>query len=92
MHTVKEIQVTISGTVQMVFFRSFAREWAERLSLTGFAENHSDGSVRVVAQGSEASLYTFIKKLHEGPPAASVTNVEVLWREPVQKFDAFSVH
>lgn len=52
------------------------------LSLRGFAENCTDGSVLVLAAGRPAALEELIAWLHSGPPMARVVSVEVESIEP----------
>lgn len=66
----------MTGRVQGVFFRDSTREQARRLELTGYANNMPDGSVEVVACGSEASLDSLANWLESGPPMAKVAGVE----------------
>jgi acylphosphatase len=66
----------VTGRVQGVFFRDSTREQARKLKLTGYANNMPDGSVEVLACGSEASLDELAKWLKAGPPMAKVTGVE----------------
>ena len=87
----KEIECTITGKVQMVMFRDFAQRKARALNLSGTVENGEDGSVRVVAQGDEESLRTFIEHLHKGPFLARVARVVVSWKEPVEAFKDFKI-
>lgn len=67
----------VTGTVQGVGFRWFVGRTARRLGLTGFARNLPDGSVEVVAAGSEAALAELAAALAVGPPAARVRSVDV---------------
>jgi acylphosphatase len=66
----------VTGRVQGVFFRDSTREQARRLKLTGHANNMPDGSVEILACGSEASLDELAKWLGSGPPMARVAGVE----------------
>lgn len=66
----------VKGRVQGVGFRWFVSRRARRLSLVGFARNQEDGSVEVVARGSEAALETLARELAKGPPMAQVSGVE----------------
>ena len=68
----------VTGRVQGVFFRDSTREEARRLRLTGHANNMPDGSVEVVACGTEAALDRLAKWLKSGPPMASVAAVEAI--------------
>jgi len=65
----------VSGKVQGVFFRASARNEAVRLGLHGHARNLSDGSVEVVATGSDEALRELEQWLRKGPPAACVDEV-----------------
>ncbi len=87
----KQVNVTISGKVQGVFFRAFAEEEAEKLRITGWVRNEPSGEVRVVAQGGEAFLKKYLKKLEVGPPLARVDFVAVTWETPEETFDHFDV-
>jgi acylphosphatase len=69
-------QFKVSGRVQGVFFRVSTRDVAVPLKITGHAVNLPDGSVEVLACGEAAALQELERWLQEGPPPASVTNVE----------------
>ena len=66
----------VTGRVQGVFFRDSTREEACKLRLTGYANNMPDGSVEVVACGSDAALDRLAQWLESGPPMANVAAVE----------------
>lgn len=87
----KEIQCIITGRVQMVMFRDFARRKARSLGLVGTAWNLDSGSVEVIAQGSNEKLEKFIEKLREGSLLSRVNKVEVVWREPKANFKDFHI-
>ncbi len=74
----------VEGRVQGVFFRASTRTVALGLGLRGHAKNLPDGSVEVVAAGSETGLSRLEQWLWEGPRAARVTAVGAEpWLEPV---------
>jgi acylphosphatase len=64
--------------VQGVNFRWSCREVADRLDLSGWVRNRSDGSVEVVAEGDESALAELVSWCGHGPPHAHVTDVEEL--------------
>lgn len=66
----------ISGIVQGVGFRYFARNQARLLNLKGYAKNLSDGRVEVYATGSLESLNDLASALHKGPPMSDVRSVD----------------
>jgi acylphosphatase len=63
--------------VQGVFFRDSTREQADKHGLTGYANNLPDGSVEVLACGTDHALDRMAHWLKSGPPMASVAGVEV---------------
>jgi len=65
----------VSGRVQGVFFRASTRDEAERLGLSGSANNLADGRVEVVAGGSDTALDALERWLWKGPPSARVDDV-----------------
>lgn len=78
----------MTGRVQGVFFRASTRERALQLGITGHAKNRADGSVEVVASGTQAALDELDGWLHHGPPAARVDAVtrEVLPEQVLRGF------
>lgn len=75
------LRARIHGRVQGVGFRWFVQERGRRLGLSGFVRNREDGTVETEAYGSRPALETFLGALHDGPPGANVTGVEVRWAE-----------
>jgi acylphosphatase len=65
----------VEGRVQGVWFRESARQQAVRLGITGHAVNLPDGSVEVLACGSEAAVEALAHWLREGPPLAQVSGL-----------------
>jgi acylphosphatase len=74
---VKRIAVTVSGRVQGVGFRYFAKDGADSLGILGWVRNSFDRSVECEAQGEEADLDAFCNRLREGPPLSRVTDVDI---------------
>ena len=68
----------IRGRVQGVGFRWWVQRAASRMGLKGAVRNEPDGSVRVVAWGSEGQLRELEKELGKGPMGARVDAVERL--------------
>ncbi len=67
----------VGGRVQMVGFRFFAQQHAQRLSLRGWVRNTGSGEVEVVAEGEAGELEEFLGLLRRGPESAQVTEVRV---------------
>ena len=65
----------VSGRVQGVFYRASTRHEAERLGLTGYARNLSDGRVEVLVCGAKSSVEDLCAWLSKGPAQAQVSSV-----------------
>lgn len=65
----------VTGVVQGVGYRAFARRRAVLLGLAGWAENQADGSVLIRAAGDAPALRAFAQALNEGPPGGRVDRV-----------------
>ena len=66
---------TVQGHVQGVWFRDSTRREAERLGITGYARNLSNGDVEVLGCGSGKALDDLGVWLQDGPPMARVSKV-----------------
>jgi acylphosphatase len=71
----RHVNITISGDVQNVGFRYFAKAAAEEMNISGFVQNRSDGTVYVEVEGSDEHIENFLNWCREGPPSARVDNV-----------------
>jgi acylphosphatase len=82
--------LSISGRVQGVFFRAWAREQAERRGVKGWVRNCPDGHVEAHVEGDDAAVEQMIECLRQGPPAAQVEGLRT-WDVDVCDFDGFEV-
>jgi len=87
----KRLHLYISGIVQGVFFRDFTRRTAKALNIKGWVRNLPDGRVEVVAEGEEEKMGDFLQRLHQGPPHARVTDIEVIYEKPTGEFTDFNI-
>ena len=87
----RRVLARISGRVQGVGFRFFARETANEFGITGYVRNLPDGSLEVVAEGEEDVLKEFLEMLRDGPRSARITDIQVSWGPPSDEYDLFSV-
>jgi acylphosphatase len=74
--------VWIAGRVQGVSFRAFTVDEASARGVTGWVRNIAGGRVEAVFEGDKAVVEAIIAWCREGPPAAKVQSVEVVWEEP----------
>ncbi|MEZ5217851.1 MAG: acylphosphatase [Ilumatobacteraceae bacterium] len=83
-------RLLISGRVQGVSYRDSCRIEALRLGVRGWARNLHDGRVEVVAEGAPDAVGALIEWCRQGPPWASVGEVQIL-DEPVAGEGRFSI-
>tara|TARA_Y100001949_G_scaffold140404_1_gene122402 strand:+ start:2795 stop:3076 length:282 start_codon:yes stop_codon:yes gene_type:complete len=81
----------IHGRVQGVFFRDSTRQVAKTLDIKGLAVNQSDGTVAVIADGTQDSLRKLKSWLMVGPDMAEVEKVEEVDIECHQEFNDFTI-
>lgn len=62
-------------------FRRYVQRRALDLGVTGYAENHSDGRVEVIAEGQREDLERLLHFIRRGPPHARVDHVDEQWSE-----------
>lgn len=74
--------VYISGWVQGVFFRHNTKKQADKLGISGWVRNLSDGRVEAFFEGEKEAIEKMIEWCWKGPALARVDNVEVIWSEP----------
>ncbi|HEX2193573.1 MAG TPA: acylphosphatase [Candidatus Limnocylindria bacterium] len=88
----QRLTARITGRVQGVGFRWWARSRAEALDLTGWVKNDADErSVTVVAEGDRERLDELERLLRIGPASARVEGVDAR-REPASGgFERFEI-
>ncbi len=87
----KRAHIIVTGIVQGVSFRLFAKKTADNLGITGWVRNIPNGSVEIVAEGNEESLEKFILELKKGPPAARVESVKTDYSDATYEFSRFEI-
>lgn len=86
----KRLHAVVRGRVQMVGFRQFVIDRAQRLALTGWVRNDEAGDgVEVVAEGPEERLRELEASLREGPRLAHIDSVETEWAHELEGYDRF---
>ena len=74
----KTVRLTIRGRVQGVSFRYWTVGEATARGLHGWVRNRRDGDVEALVSGPAAMVDGMIDACRQGPPAARVTDVEVV--------------
>lgn len=84
------VHLLIKGKVQGVFYRASAKDEADRLNITGWVKNTTEGYVEAVASGTQEAIDQFIAWCKKGPRKAEVTAVDISSLAE-EKFDQFLV-
>jgi len=82
--------VRVTGRVQGVFFRAWARERARTLGVNGWVRNCPDGRVEAHVEGEDAVVEQMVEAMRAGPPHATVEELRTWDVEPCE-FDSFEV-
>jgi acylphosphatase len=77
----KQVHLLVRGRVQGVSFRASTQHEARRLGVFGWVKNCPDGSVEILAEGTENALADLVRWAHQGPTFARVDHVDVRWRD-----------
>lgn len=67
----------VTGKVQGVWYRASMAQEAQRLGVTGWVRNRSDGSVEAMVAGTNEQVAAIMDWARRGPPAAQVEHVAV---------------
>ena len=81
----------VRGRVQGVGFRWFVEREARTLGISGWVRNNSDGSVEVLASGTQEQLFSLRSRLQQGPGASRVDNVEEAEAKPIAGLNTFRI-
>jgi acylphosphatase len=81
----------VRGRVQGVGYRWFVEREAHLLGLAGWVRNNPDSSVEVLAMGTRDQLAGLRSRLHAGPRAARVDDVEESDAQPIPNLTAFRI-
>ncbi|HJR77938.1 MAG TPA: acylphosphatase [Nitrospiraceae bacterium] len=84
-------KLLITGHVQGVGYRAFARHAASRRGLVGGVKNLDDGGVEAEVEGMRSVVEAMIRELKIGPPGARVQAVQVEWAPASGRFTGFHI-
>jgi len=89
----KRLNILVSGRVQGVGYRGFARLVANRYGVTGFASNEPDGRVSIIAEGDKTALDQYVADLYaKDEPLIEVHSVDVSEQTYTGEFTRFEPH
>ena len=81
----------IEGRVQGVGYRMSAQTAAQKIGVTGWVRNLSNGQVELVAECDFDNLKQLVDWAWQGPRFADVTNITITEQTATGEFDAFEV-
>jgi acylphosphatase len=87
----RRLIASFNGRVQGVGFRFTTVEIARNYTLAGYVQNMMDGSVKLVAEGSEEELVKFLRDLREAHIYRYVTNEDIHWQDGSGEYEAFVI-
>ena len=73
----KTISIKVSGIVQGVYYRQSTKAKAVEIGVSGEVKNDPDGTVTIVATGTDDQLKSFIKWCQKGPETAVVGDLKI---------------
>ena len=79
--TLETVRLVVHGKVQGVGFRFFVANTADRLGVSGWTRNLSDGSVEILAHGNRQTLDEFTEAVRIGPPGSKVERLITTTKE-----------
>ncbi len=81
----------VRGRVQGVGVRFFVEREARLLGVAGWVRNNADGAVEVLATGTREQQAALLARLHQGPRASRVDDVNETAAEPVPNLSTFRI-
>ena len=87
----ERVHMVITGLVQGVGYRKWAKRAATSLAVVGYVKNREDGSVEICAEGNKSSLQAFVLHCHSGPEVSFVEQVSPTWLPASNEFTQFEV-
>lgn len=87
----ERLHVIFSGRVQGVGFRFTVAEIAAPYPLTGLVRNLWDGTVELIAEGTETDLMGFLNDIHESRLKRNILNERVQWKPITGEYDRFGI-
>lgn len=88
---IKRVHAIIYGKVQNVYYRMYAEAEGTKLGIAGWVRNRPDDSVEAIMEGEAEKVDAMIKWLHEGPPTATVTRVDIREERPIGETGKFNI-
>ena len=85
------VHISVYGEVQGTGFRTWTKEQADKLNLSGWTRKASDGSIEIFSQGEEEKIYDFVSLCWDGPNMAFIDEVLVKDTNTDDSFSVFEI-
>ena len=85
------VHISVYGEVQGTGFRTWTKEQADKLNLSGWTRKASDGSIEIFSQGEEDKINDFVSICWDGPNMAFIDEVLVKDTNPDDSFSGFEI-
>lgn len=85
------VHIFVSGFVQGVGYRQFAKRNALKLGLTGWVKNLPDNRVEAVFQGSKEQIEKIIPICKKGPFLSEIKDVQVNFEDLGTVYESFDI-
>jgi len=88
------LKITISGTIQGLFFKNFAKENADKLNLRGFIRCLENGDLEVFIEGEKDNVARFVEILKTGQQYSQIRNIkteERKWSGDLKEFKVLRI-
>ncbi|MFH1506738.1 MAG: acylphosphatase [archaeon] len=87
----KRLHITISGNVQGVSFRYYAKLRAKELFLDGWIKNVEFNKVEIVIEGKDDEVDMFLEWCKEGPYYTDIEDIKIEEEDFQREFKDFEV-
>jgi acylphosphatase len=87
----RRARVRISGRVQGVYFRAYARDAGRLIGIEGWVRNLPDGRVEAVFEGDAQKVEEMIEWCRNGSPLSRVEAVDIEYETYTGEFKSFSI-
>jgi len=72
----KSVKLTITGSVQSMFFRTYVKENADINDVRGFLRKLEDGRIEIFLEGNREDVDEMINLCKNGPKYSIIRNVD----------------
>jgi acylphosphatase len=87
----KRVRILVEGRLQGMNFRYHTQQEANKLGLTGFVRNLSDGRIEIDAQGNDESIEKLLAWCQEGPQSDHLKSILFRYDELAEHISDFIV-